>query len=80
MTKGELAFQKKDRGFGVSAWYDADDKCQDAIIEITRDGQPLRSFTYPAYRIWNIAAHFRDMVDDFLVKARSCEICDSTKP
>ena len=34
----------------------------DALVEIYRDGEPYRKFLWPAYKIWNIAAHFSDIV------------------
>ena len=54
-----------DRGFTVRASYlkDVPESKGDALIEIFRDGQPLRAFLFPAYKIYNIAAHFRDIVD-----------------
>lgn len=68
MTTDELkiekvAFESKepDRGFTVRASYLVDS--QDALIEIFKDGQPHRKFLFPAYKIWNIAAHFHDIVD-----------------
>ena len=57
------AFKVQYKGFIVTAFYDAEPKAQDAHIVITRDGVPFKEFKYPAYRIWNIAAHFPDMVD-----------------
>jgi hypothetical protein len=30
---------------------------------VTKDGKPYREFEYPAYRVWNIAAHWVDMVN-----------------
>ena len=38
----------------------------EARIEITRDGVPFRKGTYPAYRIWNLSAHWHAMVDEYL--------------
>ena len=35
----------------------------DALIEVFREQEPVRSFRYPAYRVWNIVAHFREIVD-----------------
>lgn len=52
------------RSFSVRASYVKDS--QNAWIEVTRDGQVIRGFEYPAYRIWNIAAHFSEYVDDLL--------------
>ena len=59
------AYEIEDRGFKVQAWYleDTADSKGDALIVIERDGKPLREFLYPAYKIYNIAAHFGDIVD-----------------
>lgn len=52
-----------DRGFEVAAYY-LEEPCKgDALVEITRDGEPYRRFLWPAYKIWNIAAHFQDIVN-----------------
>ena len=69
-TGEKAAFEIEDRGFKVQAWYleDSAESKGDALIEIERDGKPLRSFLFPAYKIWNIAAHFRDIVDGELAK------------
>ena len=60
----KVAYEIKapDRGFTVKATYLLEPK-GDALIEIFRDGQPYRRFLYPAYKIYNIAAHFSDIVD-----------------
>lgn len=52
-----------DRGYTVKASYLKEPRKGDALIEIFKDGQPLRAFLFPAYKIWNIAAHFSDIVD-----------------
>ena len=61
----KIAFESKepDRGYTVRASYLKSPPAGDALVEIFKDGQPLRSFTFPAYKIWNIAAHFSDIVD-----------------
>lgn len=59
------AFNITDRGFNVKAFY-LDDDSGNAQIKITCDGKPFREFLYPAYKIWNIAAHFNDLVDEEL--------------
>lgn len=61
----KLAYEKEDRGYVVQAWY-RDDPGQDAHIEIVREGVLVREFDYPAYRIWNIAAHFDEIVDELM--------------
>lgn len=52
-----------DRGFVVKAFYLEEPNSGDALVEIYKEGQPYRRFLFPAYKIWNIAAHFTDIVD-----------------
>lgn len=61
-------FNITDRGFNVKCWYlkDTLESKGDALVIITKDEKVLREFIYPAYKIWNIAAHFRDIVDSEL--------------
>ena len=61
----KLAFESKepDRGYTVRASYLKEPNAAYALVEIFKDGQPLRQFMFPAYKVWNIAAHFRDIVD-----------------
>jgi hypothetical protein len=54
---------KPDRGYHVRASHLKDPHKGDALIKIFKDGKPLRSFLFPAYKVWNIAAHFSDIVD-----------------
>jgi hypothetical protein len=58
-------FDLDDRGFNVKAWYlkDSEESKGDALVEIRRDGELLRQFLFPAYKIYNISAHFGDIVD-----------------
>jgi len=60
----KIAFESKepDRGYTVKASYLASPK-GDALVEIFKDGEPLRWFLFPSYKVWNIAAHFSDIVD-----------------
>lgn len=63
-TVDKVAFEsKEDRGYKCKATYLKEPNGGDALIEIFKDGKPLRAFLFPAYKIWNIAAHFRDIVD-----------------
>ena len=67
----KVAFEnldKPDRGYAVRASYLKEPNGGDALIEIFKDGAVIRSFKYPAYRIWNIAAHFSDIVDGEIEK------------
>jgi len=67
----QVAYDTKDtpyRGFHVRASYLKAPKDRDAWIEVFRQGSVWRSYYYPAYRIYNIAAHFSDMVDSQIVE------------
>lgn len=59
----KLAFESKqaERGFTVRAYYLSEPR-GDALVEMYRAGEPYRRFLYPAYKVWNIAAHFSDIV------------------
>ena len=58
-------FDITERGYNVKAWYlkDTDTEKGDALIEIKKDEKLLKSFIFPAYKIWDIAAHFSDIID-----------------
>lgn len=61
MTKEKLVFEIEDRGYTCKAYYLKDSG--DALIEIFKDEKLLREFTFPAYKVYNISAHFNDIVD-----------------
>jgi len=68
----KIAFEgpkEPDRGYTVKASYLKQPNEGDALVEIFKDGQLLRQFMFPAYKIWNIAAHFRDIVDGEIEKS-----------
>jgi hypothetical protein len=63
----KVAFESPvDRGYTVKGSYLEKPHDGDALIEVFKDGEPLRWFIFPAYKIWNIAAHFSDVVDSEL--------------
>jgi len=63
-TIEKVAFETPpDRGYVGKASYLVKPNDGDALIEIFKDGALLRRFLFPAYKVWNIAAHFRDIVD-----------------
>ncbi len=70
VTIDTVAYDTKDhpdRGYWARASYLKAPDEQKAQIEIFQhDGQLVRSFLYPAYRIYNIAAHFSEIVDDII--------------
>jgi hypothetical protein len=66
--KGKMIFETKpDRGFVFKAW-DLPDSKGDALIEVERDGKVVRSFYFPAYKVWNIPAHAEDIIQSELEK------------
>jgi len=56
-------FDIKYKDFRARAWGDYDKKNGDALIEIQKNGKVYKNFMYPAYKIWNVAAHFEDIVE-----------------
>lgn len=66
-------FDITDRGFNVKAWYVKNTETEkgDALILITKGEEVVRKFIFPAYKIWNIAAHFSDIVDGEIEKNTS---------
>jgi hypothetical protein len=58
-------FNISDSGYNVKAWYlkDTDTEKGDALIEIKKDGSIIRKFIFPGYKIWNIAAHFHNIIN-----------------
>ena len=50
----------------VRASYLTEPHAQDALIEILKDGQVVKHFFFPSYKIWNVAAHFEDIIDELL--------------
>lgn len=63
-------FDIDDRNFNVKAWYlkNTEQSKGDALIEVKYKDKLIRQFIFPAYKIWNIAAHFTDIVDSELSK------------
>lgn len=62
-TERKLAFESPpDRGFIIKAWY-VQTPGGDAEVELFYEGNRIRHFFYPAYKVWNLAAHFSDIVE-----------------
>ena len=38
----------------------------DARVSIKRGDETLCEFAYPAYKVWNLEAHYDDIIDDLL--------------
>jgi len=68
MEKGKLIYETKpDRGFVFKAW-ELIDTTSDALIEVEHQNKIVRSFTFPAYKVWNIPAHSNDIIQSELNK------------
>ena len=63
IVKDKIAFEGDEGDYHFVAWYLSEPK-SDALVEISKDGQVVRSFLWPAYKIWNVAAHASDIVED----------------
>ena len=60
----KVAFETDiDRGYMLRASYLAPPHQADALIEIFLNGELLRRFLFPAYKIYNLSAHFFDIVN-----------------
>lgn len=66
----KLAFEVNERGFNAKAWYlkNTEESKGDSLIEVSYNDEIIRKFIYPSYKVWNIAAHFSDIVDGELSK------------
>jgi hypothetical protein len=62
ITIDKVAFEGVTRGYNFKATYLIEPKGM-ALIEITKDDKMIKEFLFPAYKLWNIAAHANDIVD-----------------
>lgn len=51
------------KGYNVKCWSSVTDPHKDVLIEILKDGVIIREFLCPAYKQYNVQAHFEDIVD-----------------
>lgn len=58
-----------DRGYTIRASYLKAPRNGDALIEVMKDGATIRRFLFPAYKIYNLQAHFSDIVDGEIEKS-----------
>ena len=56
----KLAFEREYKGFKIKAFWGDE---SDARIEITKNETKYKTFFYPAYKIFNLQAHFEDIID-----------------
>lgn len=61
-----VAYQSfPERGYFAAAYYLKPPRSADAVVDIkTVGGALVRRFICPAYKIWNIAAHLPEIVDE----------------
>lgn len=50
-------------GYNIEAWYLNQPNNGNALIYIFKDGKVLREFLFPAYKIYNLQAHFEDILE-----------------
>ena len=60
LTNKKLAFKRSYKNFTIKAFWGDE---SDAEIIILKDNKKFREFSYPAYKIFNLAAHFEDIVE-----------------
>ena len=66
MDKGNMIFEtESEQGFVFKAWKIKDSKLA-ALVEVEKDGGLIRSFLFPAYKVWNVPAHSRDIIESEL--------------
>ena len=63
VEKVAIESSEPDRGYTFKISYLKKPNNGDALVEIFKDSELLRKFLFPAYKIWNIPAHFSDIVD-----------------
>lgn len=64
----EVVFEIPDRGYIIRASYLKEKMSGEALIEIFYKDTLIREFLFPAYKVWNIAAHFNDIIDSEIEK------------
>ncbi len=63
MSKMKIAFDIENRGYRIRAYWD---EASDAKVTIHKGDELFKEFEYPAYKIFNLAAHFPDIVDGII--------------
>lgn len=56
-----------DRGYTIRA-SETEPVSQDYLVEIMKEREIVRSFLFPAYKVYNLLAHFSDIVDSEIEK------------
>lgn len=69
MAGMKKVFDITDRGYRIRAYWG---KPSDAKVTIHKGKELYKKFTYPAYKVFNLAAHFGDIVDGILDEQEKC--------
>lgn len=79
MKKEKLAFEQKDRNFKIKVWYLEEPNDGNALVQLFYGRKMIRKMLYPGYKIWNLSAHFSDIVDGELENSdRGYQIAGAT--
>lgn len=58
----KFAFESPEiSGYKICAWYLKEPE-NDCLVKITQSGNLVREFLYPAYKVWNLAAHASEII------------------
>lgn len=57
-----------DRGYTIKVSYLKPPRSGDSLVEVFFRETLVRQFLWPAYKIWNLQAHFSDIVDGEIAK------------
>ena len=70
LKEDKEVFKHEDRDFTIQAWHlKKSEKFKgDSWVEVKYQDKIIRQFLFPAYKVWNIAAHAGDIVDSELSK------------
>lgn len=63
MSEMKVAFDITERGYRIVALWG---ESSDAKVTIHKGDELFKEFEYPAYKIFNLAAHFSDIVDGII--------------
>lgn len=71
----KITFESPDiKGYRISAWYLLHPK-SDCLVRVTKGEEIVREFLYPAYKVWNLAAHAEEIIDSEIEKNQQGYLC-----
>lgn len=63
----QIAFVVEDRGYKLVVSY-LEEPNGTALCVLSLNGEVTKKFHYPSYKIWNLYAHFTDIVDSEIAR------------